>query len=76
MYEFHFASYFGDHMVLQRAPHRSVIWGYGPIITDNTSVLLVLEGPDTNREYRTVVRKASKHQWLMGCSSKNLQIKL
>ncbi|KAL8599184.1 hypothetical protein ACOMHN_007900 [Nucella lapillus] len=28
--EFAFASYYGDHMVLQRAPQRAVVWGYHP----------------------------------------------
>nr|XP_015192868.1 PREDICTED: sialate O-acetylesterase isoform X1 [Lepisosteus oculatus] len=27
--EFRFASYYGDHMVLQKAPQRAVVWGYG-----------------------------------------------
>ncbi|KAJ8257123.1 hypothetical protein COCON_G00192750 [Conger conger] len=27
--EFRFASYYGDHMVLQKAPERAVLWGYG-----------------------------------------------
>lgn len=25
-----FASYYGDHMVLQKSPERAVLWGYGP----------------------------------------------
>lgn len=25
-----FASYYGDHMVLQKSPQRAVLWGYGP----------------------------------------------
>ncbi|KAI3354460.1 hypothetical protein L3Q82_018972, partial [Scortum barcoo] len=25
-----FASYYGDHMVLQKSPERAVVWGYGP----------------------------------------------
>ncbi|XP_076467189.1 sialate O-acetylesterase-like [Babylonia areolata] len=28
--EFSFASYYGDHMVLQRAPQRATVWGYHP----------------------------------------------
>ena len=27
--EFRFANQYGDHMVLQRAPFRSILWGYG-----------------------------------------------
>ncbi len=29
-YVFRFATIFGDHMVLQQAPHEAVIWGYSP----------------------------------------------
>ena len=25
-----FASYYQDHMVLQKSPERAVVWGYGP----------------------------------------------
>ncbi|XP_063291972.1 sialate O-acetylesterase [Pelobates fuscus] len=28
---FRFASYYGDHMVLQKAPSKAVIWGYGEV---------------------------------------------
>ena len=28
--EFSFASYYGDHMVLQKAPQRAIVWGYHP----------------------------------------------
>ena len=34
-----FASIFGDHMVLQRAPKRAIIWGYADIIGDSVTVL-------------------------------------
>lgn len=37
-----FASYYGDHMVLQRAPERAVVWGYGP---EGALVTVVLMGP-------------------------------
>ncbi|XP_045559355.1 sialate O-acetylesterase [Salmo salar] len=41
-----FASYYGDHMVLQKAPERAVLWGYGP---DDTEVTVFLSGgPFTN----------------------------
>lgn len=43
---FRFASYYGDHMVLQKAPERAVLWGYGP---DDTEVTVFLSGgPFTN----------------------------
>lgn len=37
-----FASYFGDQMVLQKAPQRAVLWGYGP---EGARVSLSLSGP-------------------------------
>ncbi|XP_070684761.1 sialate O-acetylesterase [Pempheris klunzingeri] len=36
-----FASYYGDHMVLQRAPEKAVLWGYGP---EGASVTVYLLG--------------------------------
>lgn len=40
-----FASYYGDHMVLQRAPQRAVVWGYAPGFFG--SVTLTVTGPGT-----------------------------
>uniref|UniRef100_A0A3Q2DCX3 Sialic acid acetylesterase n=1 Tax=Cyprinodon variegatus TaxID=28743 RepID=A0A3Q2DCX3_CYPVA len=37
-----FASYYGDHMVLQKSPQRAVLWGYGP---DGEKVTVYLSGP-------------------------------
>ncbi|XP_034023873.1 sialate O-acetylesterase [Thalassophryne amazonica] len=37
-----FASYYGDHMVLQRSPERAVLWGYGP---ESAQVTVSLSGP-------------------------------
>ncbi|XP_049431493.1 sialate O-acetylesterase-like isoform X2 [Epinephelus fuscoguttatus] len=37
-----FASYYGDHMVLQKSPERAVLWGYG---SDGAQVTLTLSGP-------------------------------
>ena len=57
MYEFHFARYYDDHMVLQRAPGRAVIWGYGPVINDNTSVMVTIDNNSTRRvTYYTTVK--------------------
>ncbi|XP_039620043.1 LOW QUALITY PROTEIN: sialate O-acetylesterase [Polypterus senegalus] len=39
--KFGFASYYGDHMVLQREPARAVIWGYG---SNEANVTLTLLG--------------------------------
>lgn len=47
-----FASYYGDHMVLQQAPKRSQVWGYAD--TEGTTVTVTLTGfPSINT---TVVR--------------------
>ncbi|KAK5607518.1 hypothetical protein CRENBAI_016797 [Crenichthys baileyi] len=37
-----FASYYGDHMVLQKSPQRAVLWGYGP---EGEQVTVYLTGP-------------------------------
>nr|XP_040032929.1 sialate O-acetylesterase-like [Gasterosteus aculeatus aculeatus] len=41
-----FASYYGDHMVLQKAPESAVLWGYGP---EGAHVTLTLSGPSQRR---------------------------
>jgi len=57
VYEFDFAHYYGDHMVLQRAPSRAVVWGYGPLIGVNTSVSVTVDNNSTRRlVYHTTVR--------------------
>ena len=38
--KFAFASYYGDHMVLQRGPQQAILWGYGPSPGSNVTVLL------------------------------------
>ncbi|XP_035678566.1 sialate O-acetylesterase-like isoform X1 [Branchiostoma floridae] len=36
---FNWASYYGNHMVLQQGPHRAVLWGYGEVgATVNVSI--------------------------------------
>ncbi|XP_033740503.1 sialate O-acetylesterase-like [Pecten maximus] len=35
---FSFAAYYGDHMVLQKAPQRAVIWGYSPYVYEMINV--------------------------------------
>lgn len=42
---FTFASYYGDHMVLQRGPKQAIIWGYGPTPGSNVTVMLSGETP-------------------------------
>lgn len=43
-----FANYYQDHMVLQRAPQRAIVWGY--VDTFNTFVTLTMN----NKIYRTI----------------------
>uniref|UniRef100_A0A672ITN0 Sialate O-acetylesterase domain-containing protein n=1 Tax=Salarias fasciatus TaxID=181472 RepID=A0A672ITN0_SALFA len=40
------ASYYGDHMVLQKSPARAVLWGYGP---EGAHVTVSLSGPTQQR---------------------------
>ncbi|XP_062417050.1 sialate O-acetylesterase isoform X2 [Pungitius pungitius] len=47
-----FASYYGDHMVLQRAPESAVLWGYGP---EGANVTLTLAGPTQQKHALAVV---------------------
>ena len=56
VYEFHFARYYGNHMVLQRAPSRAVIWGYGPLVSENTSVSVTTDNNSTQHVYHTTVK--------------------
>ncbi|KAI1893450.1 hypothetical protein AGOR_G00123850 [Albula goreensis] len=44
--EFRFASYYGDHMVLQKAPERAVLWGFG---AEGSKVIFSLEGEQQNK---------------------------
>ncbi|KAL5010828.1 hypothetical protein ScPMuIL_013133 [Solemya velum] len=49
-----FASYFGNHMVLQRAPQRATVWGYGSTVGNTVTVVLSGEGA-----YNTTVTSAA-----------------
>lgn len=40
--ELRFASYYGDHMVLQKSPEKAVLWGYGP---EGVAITVCLSGP-------------------------------
>ncbi|XP_028817839.1 sialate O-acetylesterase isoform X3 [Denticeps clupeoides] len=50
--ELRFASYYGAGMVLQRAPERAVVWGYGG---RKAPVLLTLAGPQGRGIYNSSV---------------------
>ncbi|KAL7878367.1 hypothetical protein AOLI_G00093410 [Acnodon oligacanthus] len=49
---FSFASYYGDHMVLQRAPERAVVWGYA---RSGTEVEISLIGPQSKQVNSTPI---------------------
>ncbi|KAJ8400355.1 hypothetical protein AAFF_G00397380 [Aldrovandia affinis] len=51
--EFRFASYYGDHMVLQKAPERAVLWGYA---SDGSKVFVILEGQQGNKKQAAYVQ--------------------
>ena len=52
-----FASYYNDHMVLQQAPKRSVVWGYADITDASQTVSILLASNDGTHKsaYETVV---------------------
>ena len=54
----HFASYYGDHMVLQKAPKRALVWGYGDQEHINYDIILILMSNDGQHisYYRTTVQ--------------------
>jgi len=54
-HELQFASYYSDHMVLQRAPSRAVLWGYSSITDDNITITLQLKADSVNTVYKTSV---------------------
>ncbi|XP_048239906.1 sialate O-acetylesterase-like [Haliotis rufescens] len=47
-----FASYYQDHMVLQRGPQRAVIWGHATKIGDTVTVAVVGHGSATGSVFR------------------------
>ncbi|XP_066541438.1 sialate O-acetylesterase isoform X2 [Hoplias malabaricus] len=49
---FAFASYYGNHMVLQRAPERAVVWGYSQ---KGAEVEILLLGPNSKQVNSTPV---------------------
>lgn len=49
-----FASYYRDHMVLQKSPEKAVLWGYGP---EGAQVTLLLSGPVKQRSSPVTVTK-------------------
>ena len=50
-----FANYYGDHMVLQRAPKSARVWGYTPLKCEDVTVML-----DQTEVKATVTPEASE----------------
>ena len=56
--EFSFAGYYGNHMVLQKAPKRSFIWGYADIAQDAVNVTLTgFDTVTTYTEYDSQIKR-------------------
>ncbi|XP_070190353.1 sialate O-acetylesterase-like isoform X2 [Littorina saxatilis] len=53
------STYFGDHMVLQRAPQQAVLWGTADTEGDTVTVRLEGQGSDT----REVIANVTQGQW-------------
>jgi len=60
---FSFASYYQDNMVLQREPHKAVVWGYGTLgatvifaLEEDVRITSVISGP-TGKGVWSVVLK-------------------
>ncbi|CAF1691393.1 unnamed protein product, partial [Adineta ricciae] len=55
--EFRFANYYQDHMVLQRAPQKSIVWGYSD--TENVSIILTINA----KVYQTKSFSSNENIW-------------
>ena len=51
-----FASYYADHMVLQRAPVQAVVWGYAFVVGDEVVVTV----DSAERTIETITTAAKK----------------
>lgn len=58
-----FASYYGDHMVLQKSPEKAVVWGYGP---EGAQVCVFLLGPVNQKASPVTVTKGEYRQLWSG----------
>ena len=54
-YDIWFASYYGDHMVLQRAPQKAHVWGFTKKEHLGEEVTLTLLGARISKSYTTTV---------------------
>ena len=55
--DFAFASYYSDHMVLQREPTRAAVWGYAYAVGDQVTVNIDLG--DIIRSFTTTADQGS-----------------
>lgn len=58
--DFSFASYYGDHMVLQKSPMRANIWGYLRNDAVNYPVSVALN----NKKYNAIYIRGNQVIWL------------
>lgn len=62
--KFRFANFYGDHMVLQQAPRRAIVWGFGNV---GQSVMLSLNG----KVYTTKTAKSGQWRITLDAMSDN-----
>ncbi|TNN75007.1 Sialate O-acetylesterase [Liparis tanakae] len=53
--ELRFASYYGDHMVLQKSPERAVLWGRGPEGAEGAATEEAEEAPESRGIWRVAL---------------------
>ena len=63
--DFAFASYYQDNMVLQRAPVRATMWGYGYTVDEQVDVTIVVDGVTKTYSVMTNEGISSKYNCLM-----------
>ena len=72
---FRFASYYGDHMVLQQAPKKSTVWGYTNTTDMGKIVDIVLTSEDGSHKstYKTTVVKGIHRYIVKGIDADRLE---
>lgn len=58
---FRFAAYYADHMVLQKAPQRSTVWGFADDRDAGKTVEIVLTGATHVSKYQTRVTRGKSN---------------
>ena len=59
-YELRFSGYYHDDMVLQRSPHKALVWGYVPQSSVSDKITLTLHGTAGNAEYAAEIQRHVK----------------